>query len=73
MARDMDRSRELATKGEVADIAIDTMLALHTLVSVIQQLRDDPEADISEGLETVSRMASSIDAKFDDLTGWTLE
>ncbi len=73
MSRNLELSQQPATKSDVADIAIDTCVALYQVLGAIQALQKDRNADISEPLEHLARMADSLDKRFNKLTGWTNE
>ena len=59
-----------ATQSSVADVAIDTTVALHSIMQALEKLADRANVDISDLLEEIKDMADSLNTRFDTLTGY---
>ena len=59
-----------AAQYHVADVAIDTTVALYAVSQALQRIAEKTNVDISEFVEEIRELAASLSKKFDDLTGY---
>jgi uncharacterized protein YjaG (DUF416 family) len=68
---DTNKYYSVATKGEVASVAIKVSgIALHLSIA-LQKIQSGQ--DISDHVERLEKLYTELDKMFDDLTGWTKE
>ena len=64
----------LATKGDLAGVAIKTSRALSRIYIALYQVKTGQDVEgksFDDTLEQISEIARELDQVFDDLTGWT--
>lgn len=59
-----------AAQYHVADVAIDTTVALYAVSQALQRIARKSDVDISDFVEEIDELAKSLSKKFDDLTGY---
>lgn len=73
MSFDDSKRNKLAVQSQVADIAIDTAVALDRLTDALRKIAKETGVDIMSDIEKVEDISSSLGNKFDELTGYVLE
>lgn len=62
-----------AAQYHVADVAIDTTVALYAVSQALQRIAAKSNVDISEYIDEIRELAASLSKKFDDLTGYVAD
>ena len=71
MAIDSKSFNAAATKGDVAGVAIECVLALYSVLDALEALRSG--GDLAKPTEDIRASISRFDQVFIKLTGWTPE
>jgi hypothetical protein len=69
MPIDLESFRAPATKGDVAGVAIQTVVALWAIIQALEEIKKGK--DISAHIESITACTQGLDEMFNKLTGWT--
>jgi len=68
---DEKKFNAIATRGDVAGVALQTSMVAGTLVQCLLKIQGSSGADLEKELSIIKTASERLDAIFDDLTGWT--
>ena len=71
MPIDEKKFNAIATRGDVAGVALQTSMVAGTLVQCLLKIQGSSGADLEKELSIIKTASERLDAIFDDLTGWT--